>query len=584
MAKRYKLKVRGVVLYLLIALVPTVILFSIYIHVLTTQMEEEVMHTMLQALRQSALRVENDLEDLRSVSNYLFSSSVLNKALAANPAAQKLEDQLEEMDSIDNILQAARESTNLDSIRVYVPDGKMYARERQSYFPFSDFTDDPNFSNVSAKGEYLLLTLTSLGEMGEKEYISYVRLVKDMNRVGRTIGALAVNFDSEWIKGALDQLDFPENGLVCLTDSKGRVLLGGLEKGSVAAPWENEKFMPEDEMSFRLNGQNYLIQHIGLADWYLVAEVPSVGFSYGSQSNWLQLLLYVVLLMSFIGLVLVASSLIINSVARRIQQLALVFEGMGELKPPEKADKPAPRAPFRMFKSLDESLENAQQLIRTSYEQMEQQRKTQLKLLQAQINPHFLYNTLDTIQWLVRAGQTQTSIEAISALTRYLRSVLNNGRDVVTINDEVELTKAYLEIQRLRFGDSFDLDFIIEPDTVDCFLPKMTLQPVIENALLHGIRPLTQRRGRIDIDIYRDDGYLVIAVTDNGVGMDQNTLENLLELHPSGENGYGLHNVNQRIMLFSGGSGGGISVESEEGKYTMVTLRITEKKDTSEGY
>lgn len=291
------------------------------------------------------------------------------------------------------------------------------------------------------------------------------------------------------------------------------------------------------------------------------------------------LVLYVILLMAFIGLMMVAFSLIINGVAHRIQQLALVFEGMGESKTPEKVEKQPSHSFFRIFRSLDESLENAQRLIRTSYEHMEQQRKTQLMLLQAQINPHFLYNTLDTIQWLVRAERIGDSLAVVSNLTRYLRSTLNNGRDVVTVNDEVEMTKAYLEIQQARFGDSFDLDFIIEPNTYGCLLPKMTLQPIIENALLHGIRPLTQRRGRIDIDIYRDAGFLMIVVTDNGVGMDQKTLESLLRFRSTGESGYGLYNVNQRILLFSGGTEGGISVESEEGKYTMVTLRIAKREE-----
>lgn len=581
MAKRYKMKMRVMVLYLLIVLVPTVVLFGLYIHVLTAQMEQEVTHTMLQALRQSALRVGNNLENLKSVSNYLFSSSTFNKSLAADPERQKMEDQLEEMDAMSNTLQAATESANLDSVRVYVPDGKIYARERQEFFPLSEFYADQAFKNISAKGEYLLLTLSSLGEPEEKECISYVRLVKEYGQVEHTIGALAVNYSAEWIGRALKQLDFPEDSLVCLTDSSGRVLLGDRERGSLAAPWEDQDFRPQAEMSLRWGGKTYLIQYIQVSGWYLVAELPDISLFENGHSNWVRLVLYVVLLMSFIGLVMVAFSLIISSVAHRVQQLASVFEGVGGRQAPEKAEN-RPGLFFQTFKRLDESLENAQQLIRTSYEQMEQQCKTQLMLLQAQINPHFLYNILDTIQWLVRAERTEDSLAVISDLTRYLRLTLNNGRVVVTVHDEVEMTKAYLQIQQARFGEGFDLDFIIEPDTRGCLLPKMTLQPIIENAFLHGIRPLTQRRGRIDIDIYREEGFLIIAVTDNGVGMDQKTLDNLLKFQPAEKNGYGLYNVNQRIQLFSPGTEAGISVESEEGKYTMVTLRMGEKEGPQE--
>ena len=187
-----------------------------------------------------------------------------------------------------------------------------------------------------------------------------------------------------------------------------------------------------------------------------------------------------------------------------------------------------------------------------------------------------------TTRWLVCAGRMEDSLTVIAALTRYLRMILNNGRDVVTVRDELEMTKAYLEIQKVRFGDSFDLDLIVEPDVWECLLPKMTLQPVIENALLHGIRPLTQRRGRIDIDLYREEGFLTIAVTDNGVGMSRETMDSLLKLPAEKAGGYGLYNVNQRLLLFSNREGSGIALESEEGKYSMVTLRISERRKEDE--
>lgn len=465
MEKRYKMKMRGMVLYLLIALVPTVILFSFYIHVLTTQMKQEVIHTMLQALRQSALRVENDLEDLKSVSNYLFSSSTLNRALAANPAMQKMEDQLEEMDSINNILQAAKESTNLDSIRVYVPDEKMYARERQEIFPYSDFISDPIFSNVSAKGEYLLLTLNSLGETGEKDYISYVRLVKDMNHIGCTIGALAVNFDSEWVKGALDQLDFPENALVCLTDSNGRVLLGDQEKGSVAAPWKNEDFRPGSEMAFRSNGRDYLIQQIELSGWYLVAELPEDGFFGDGRSNWIHLVLYVILLMAFIGLMMVAFSLIINGVAHRIQQLALVFEGMGESKTPEKVEKQPSHSFFRIFRSLDESLENAiadyNAVFHTNFDTSADKFQNYYKDLSARVKNRevdllivvnmfltgFDATTLNTL-WVDKNLKMHGLIQAYSRTNRILNSVKTFG-NIICFRDLQQETNNAIAL----FGD-----------------------------------------------------------------------------------------------------------------------------------
>lgn len=576
--KRYRMRTRWMLLYLLVAIIPIVVLFSVYLGSLTAQMEEEVSESMMQTLNQAALNMENDLKGLKSVSDYLFSSSSINEPLSTSPGAQKVESQLKELDVMNDTLQAAMESASLSSARVYVDDGKIYARERNRFFPLSDFFGSAEFTGITARGKFLMTTSQVLGETEPKLYVSYARLVKDMNQVGRTVGALVVNLDLEWFQEILTQMDFPEDSLIYLADSQGKVLLGDQQAELSLQDKMEGDFQYQQETIIRTKDRIYLVRYIELSDWYLVAELSPSDLS-ASRNNGFQLVLYIVLLMVFIGLVLIASSLIISGVARRVQQLALVFANEEEPVSPGEEEKNR-RAFFRLFRSLDESLGSARSLIRASYEQMEQQRRTQLKLLQAQINPHFLYNTLDTIQWLVRAGRGQDSVNVISALTRYLRMILNNGKDVVTVNDEVEMTKAYLEIQRVRFGDIFDLDFIIEPDARDCLLPKMTLQPVIENALLHGIRTLTGRRGRMDVDIYREDGFLMIAITDNGMGMDQETSENLLELRPSREGGYGLYNVNQRILLFSGTKESGITVESEEGKYTMVTLRIAEKKET----
>lgn len=582
--KHRSMRMRLMALYLLIAIVPTVILFGSYLHYLKGSMAEDAAKTMMQTLKQVSLNIGNDLNTMRRISDLLFSNEVINKALSASESSQGTQTQLEEIRPLRQALSSAIDSANLSAIRLYVSDGKMYAREKINFFPMSDFYGNPQFDEITAKGTYLLTENNRLGLQTESSYISYVRLLKDVHRLGNTVGALFVDLDKSRLEKVLGNLEFPQECQVFLTDAGGQVLLGSPERKAVGGPWEQEGYVPKEEILYR-GDMVYLIREVEQADWYLVAELPYVNLSASGMSNGMNLIVYVVGLMVLIGLILLATSLIVNGVARRVQKLASVF-GAAEAGPELSPEKENSRRQVTLgiFQSLDEALGEARSLIRAGYEQMEQQRRTQLQLLQAQINPHFLYNTLDTIQWMVRTERQEDSVTIISSLTRYLRLILNNGRDVVTVKEEVEMTRAYIEIQRIRFGNSFDLEFIIEPDVYDCCLPKMTLQPVIENALLHGVRPLTQRRGRIDIDMYKEDAYLMIAVTDNGEGMDAKTRENLLALRLSREGGYGLYNVNQRILLFSGKEDSGITVESEEGKYTTVSLRIAAiKEQGSEG-
>ena len=173
-------------LYLLVAIIPTIVLFGVYLRSLTLQMENEVLQTMQQTLNQAVISIENDLDDLKRVSDYLFVSASINESMATDAGSQTVEDQIQELDLINDTLQATMESSNLSSVRLYVDDQKIYARERDRLYPFSEFYSDPRFSDVTASGEFMLTSRNTLE--GQEKYVSYVRLVKDIKQVGRTLG------------------------------------------------------------------------------------------------------------------------------------------------------------------------------------------------------------------------------------------------------------------------------------------------------------------------------------------------------------------------------------------------------------
>ena len=200
MAKHGKIQFRGMLLYLLVAIIPTVVLFGVYLHSLTLQMENEVLQTMQQTLNQAVINIENDMDDLKRVSDYLFVSASINESMATDAGSQTVEDQIQELDLINDTLQATMESSNLSSVRLYVDDQKIYARERDRLYPFSEFYSDPRFSDVTASGEFMLTSRNTLE--GQEKYVSYVRLVKDIKQVGRTLGALAVDLDQSPGDGA----------------------------------------------------------------------------------------------------------------------------------------------------------------------------------------------------------------------------------------------------------------------------------------------------------------------------------------------------------------------------------------------
>ncbi len=224
------------------------------------------------------------------------------------------------------------------------------------------------------------------------------------------------------------------------------------------------------------------------------------------------------------------------------------------------------------------------ELLDAKVKEQENLKKAELRALQAQINPHFLYNTLDTIIWMTESRKTDQVIEIVRALSSFFRISLSKGKDWITIGEEVERTRNYLTIQKMRYRDIMDFQIEVDEEVSDNTVLKLILQPLVENALYHGIKNKRQG-GTIAVRAkQRNAREVLLEVEDNGIGL---TTERLAQLQAdleddSGEikleSGFGIGNVNQRIRLYYGKQYG-ISIKSEYNVGTCVTLVIPARRD-----
>lgn len=247
------------------------------------------------------------------------------------------------------------------------------------------------------------------------------------------------------------------------------------------------------------------------------------------------------------------------------------------------AVKPPIRSEIREIETLNIGMEQMvarlDDQIRESRQKQESLRKTELALLQAQINPHFLYNTMDTIIWLIEGEKTQEAVEMVSNLSGFFRHSLSKGEDIIPLSEEESHVRSYLQIQQARYKDILDYEITVPPSLSKAMLPKLTLQPLVENALYHGIK-LKRAKGMIRISAREEKGLVLLLVEDDGVGMTQARLEELRESMESDKKvGFGLSAVNQRLRLQFGPQYG-LTIVSREGEGTAVTARIpyTEKE------
>ena len=200
----------------------------------------------------------------------------------------------------------------------------------------------------------------------------------------------------------------------------------------------------------------------------------------------------------------------------------------------------------------------------------------ELELLQAQINPHFLYNTLDTIVWLAESGEQSKVVSMVGSLSKFFRTSLNQGKDNITIGEELQHAGSYLEIQQVRYQDILSYEIAVPEKLWKYMIPKITIQPLIENALYHGIK---NKRGMGCIRVTGEacEDHFCIYVSDDGIGMSEERLEKIRNrisnMDPSKGEIFGLYNVNERIRLRAGDDYG-ISIDSKYGYGTTVCIKL----------
>ncbi len=221
-----------------------------------------------------------------------------------------------------------------------------------------------------------------------------------------------------------------------------------------------------------------------------------------------------------------------------------------------------------------------QQLMSTVRQEELNLRKTELKALQAQINPHFLYNTLDSIAWMCEQGRSADAVKMIHALARLFRISISRGHELIPVAKEIEHAKSYLEIQKYRYKNQFTYTFDVDPGCLDYYCNKITLQPIIENAIMHGLDLLVDE-GRIDVRVSQDESGIVFCVQDNGVGMSPEQAASILGEDAQDRTGIGIKNVNDRLQIYFGKQYG-LHISSELDVGTRVEIRMPKIREAGD--
>ncbi len=226
--------------------------------------------------------------------------------------------------------------------------------------------------------------------------------------------------------------------------------------------------------------------------------------------------------------------------------------------------------------SMNAMIDKINELLEQVKKEQIRLRKAEFQLLQSQINPHFLYNTLDTIVWLAEAGKQEQVVSMVESLSEFFRTSLNQGKDIISIKEELQHVRSYLEIQQVRYRDILEYEIQVDEELHSYLIPKITIQPLVENALYHGIKN-KRGTGKITISSRKQKNGFEIRIEDNGIGMTEERMEEvrdgIWQKGPAEKEIYGLYNVNERIRL-NFGEEYGLDLDSLYKEGTVVTVML----------
>ncbi|HHU12994.1 MAG TPA: sensor histidine kinase [Clostridiaceae bacterium] len=424
------------------------------------------------------------------------------------------------------------------------------SRETVRQNPYRDFRREDWYSRAIEAGGEPIFTSSRVENLFFGDYPWVITTVKAIYDDGRLVGMLLIDLNYERIESILQATRQDDNrGYVFIVGSDGRLVYHPQQQLIYSGIKTERLDLAEEgapDLPVMAGDAMYLSAHSDLSGWTMVS-VQNTAALVSIPDAWI--LIYVLVGLAFFALAAILSWYFANRLTRPLQSLQTSMKRFEQGDLNTLADTNATLEIADLGESFNRMTMRIRDLLAESAATEEQKRQSELLALQAQIRPHFLYNTLESIIWMAEIGENENVVAMTSALSKLLRAQIAGGAEVVRLDEEIAYTNHYLTIQSLRYGERLDYDLVLEPGLEGIGVLRLVLQPLVENAIYHGIRHKTGK-GLVRIEARSDGDHLVIEVWDNGVGFKNPDNWRHVNMNPDG--GIGLKNVEDRILLFFG--------------------------------
>lgn len=537
--------------------------------------QREMIQDTEKRMEQARERLEEYLVGMRQISDAVY-YNVIKENDVSDPD-NKIQQGM-------NIIYEAN-SSHLRSIAIYNDYGSLMAAE-----PVASQKEDPNVTRQSwykkAVGQmenmhFSAPHIQNLFDDAARRYywvISLSRMVDLTDKGVPMSGVLLVDMDYSGISRMLQQINTSNNGqYYYLCDSNGQIIYhkkqmqisnGISSENNIAAAGYKDGVYDE---TFEGERRKVIIKNISYTGWKLVGVIPDSTFIH----DMFDIRYFIIMLILLMAMMLAVINRVVSMrISRPILKLS---DSVMEYEAGEK-----PEIYIGGFKeirhlgySIQRSYEKIDALMQEIVLEQNERRKSELEALQSQINPHFLYNALDSITWMIEGERNDDAVFMISELAKLFRISLSKGRTVISVQDELQHARSYMNIQKIRYKQKFSVTFDIDPVVYSYCCVKLVLQPILENAINYGVNSMDDS-GEIIVTGQKREETILLSVTDNGFGMSEEEAELILtdsnRVHKHGS-GVGLVNVNNRIHILFGREYG-LTVKSELDEGTTVSICI----------
>ncbi|SLJ95171.1 MULTISPECIES: sensor histidine kinase [unclassified Paenibacillus] len=557
-----------VILLALAGIIPLMITFSATYGELRNSVITGQNYAANQSFDQTLSLLSSKFSHIEEVSSMITIDEQINAVFSKDPEHMQVWEQLSAFERITDYTRILQTNSEINGIVYYINDDFVITGPHATmYRPYAQVSSLPWVRKIVAGGgEAVWVMMKDESSTSSVSYLALGRVLWNINDYSEPVGIVTLRVELPQLQPYI--MNSAMEQLVYLDTDEGEVVLSNGHAELEQRNGFRSQVSRNQFEEVKVGDSSYIVRdsRVGSSNLFLHSVIsPDTAATAVNKVRNKVLLVHLLVCLALLVCIIPVTKSITSRIFLLMNRMSQVRQGrLNTLDIPNREDEVG-----HLVSSYNYMINSVRELMDNQYRLGQDKKGAELRALQSQINPHFLYNTLDMIVWMAQKEEKQNVQQVVYALSDYYKLILNKGEDFVTLRDELRLSEIYVSIQQKRFKGKIQFDVHVDEAVMECMLPKITLQPLVENAIVHGILEKPESSGIITITGGIEEGRVRIVITDDGPGLEQSPSR----LHRHQGSGYGVHNIRKRLEFYYNETDG-MHYESAPETGTSVIINV----------